>query len=178
MATTSEQPITRSRMWCRFVAGMGWLAIVASILAHLADYPFAATYAATVCGALFTSGLALTWLFRWAVNEQSQTRQFAVSSLFFLTTFVAMYFAAIRWIAGQIEAHVGQQLPWQAMIVVALVGGFVAMLTCPFVLWVTEALLWFAVWLVRWPAARPALRLFLRHRRRGQRDNSRFPSTL
>jgi hypothetical protein len=166
---TSDQPVSRSRMWCRFIFGMAWLAIIAGRLTQLTGYPFAAMYAVTVCGALFISGLALTWLFRWAVNERSRERQFAVSSLFFLTTFVALYFAAIRWIAGQIETDVGQQLPWQAMLAVALAVAVFAIVTCPFVLWVTEALLWFAVWLVRWPPARSVWRRFVRHHRRAAR---------
>ena len=164
MAITTYQPTSRRQLWWRFIVGMNWLAMVAGGLTLLTDYPFVAMYAATVCGALFTSGLALTWLFRWAVNEHARERQFGLSSLLFFTTFAAIYFAAIRWIVVHIEAQVHQVLPWQALIFVAFACTLLAILTSPAVLCVTEALLWFAVWLVRWPPARPVWRMFLRHR--------------
>src|SRR5690348_14499706 len=102
MTTTTYQPTSRARLCWRFIVGMAWLAMVAGGLTALTDYPFAFVYAATVCGALFTSGLALAWLFRWAVNEHAQEGQFALSSLLFFTTFAAIYFAAIRWIVVHI----------------------------------------------------------------------------
>jgi hypothetical protein len=162
VVTTSFQPTSRSRLWWRFAVGMAWLAMVAGGLTLLTDYPFALVYAAMVCGALFTSGLAITWLFRWAVNEQAREGQFALSSLLFFTTFAAIYFAAIRWIVVHIEAQVQQRLPWQGLVFVAFACTLLAILTCPAVLCVTEALLWFAVWLVRWPPARPVWRFFLK----------------
>lgn len=154
--------VQRSQLWLRFIAGMAWLAVMADLLSILSDRPFAVVYAVTVGASLFCSGLALAWLYRWALNKTARERQFGISSLLFATTFIAIYFAGVRWAAAQVEARVHEQLPWQAL--AAVVVGWTAFIgvTCPFVLWVTEALLWFAVWLVRWPPAKRFARHLLK----------------
>ncbi|HET6883260.1 MAG TPA: hypothetical protein VFI31_24025 [Pirellulales bacterium] len=161
------QPTSRGQLWMRFLLGTGWLAMIAAGLMALSGYPpsgwpFLAMYAATVCGALFIAGLALAWLVSWAKNKRARTGQFAVSSLFFLTTFAAMYFAGIRWVVGCIEAHVHQALPWNAVALVGLGYTLVVFVTLPAVVGITEPLLWFGVWLVRWQPARPFWKLLLR----------------
>lgn len=81
--------------------------------------------------------------------------------------FVAIYFAGIRWAVVQIEAQVGQNLPWGGIVGVGIGCTLLALVTCPAVFGVTESLMWFFVWLVRWPPARPAWRFLLRRRHRG-----------
>lgn len=167
---TEFQPTTRRLLWTRFLLGMAWLAIIASGLTLLSGHPpsgwpFAAMYAATVCGSLFAAGLALAWLIRWAKNDHARTGQFAISSLFFVTTFAALYFAGIRWVVGCIEAHLQQALPWNAVALVGIGCALAVLFTCPAVLAITEPLLWFGVWLVRWPPARPTWKRLLRRRR-------------
>ncbi|HVX13226.1 MAG TPA: hypothetical protein VHC22_18720 [Pirellulales bacterium] len=66
-----------------------------------------------------------------------------------LTTFVAMYFAAIRWIVVQYQTQAPYKLPWEGLISVAFVCTLLAVVSCKAVFYLTEALLWFAVWLVR-----------------------------
>lgn len=174
MATTPEMAsglpvpeVQRSQLWLRFMAGLAWLAVMAELLSRLADRPFAVVYAVTVGVSLFASGLALTWLYRWALNENSRERQFGISSLLFATTFIAIYFAGVRWAAAQVEARVHEHLPWQALAAIIVAWTVFIGVTCPFVLWITEALLWFAVWLVRKPPVKRLARHLLKRQRPG-----------
>ena len=144
---------------------MGWLAIVAAGLSELSYYPFAAMYAATVCAALTTSGLVLAWLWRWAMNKEAREKQFGLGSLLFFTTLAALYFAGIRWVVVHVEARAGGPLPVVAVIGVAVLCTLVVIIAYPAVFCVTESLLWFAVWLVRWPPLRPVLKFCLQQRR-------------
>ena len=126
---------------------------------------FISMYAATVFGALFSAGLALAWLTRWAKNANARTGQFAIGSLFFLMTFAAIFFAGVRWVLGCVEARLQEALPWNAAAMIGVVCLLVVVFTFPAVLAITEPLLWHGVWLVRWPPARPAWRLLLRRGR-------------
>lgn len=164
------QPTTRGTLWRRFLLGMLWLAMIASGLTllnegTLSGWPFSTMYAATICAALVTAGLALLWLTLWAKNDKARAGQFAISSLFFLVTFAALYFAGIRWVVDRIETRVQEVLPWNAIAMVAFGYTAVVLFSCPAVLGITEALMWLGVWLVRWPPARPLLKLLLRRRR-------------
>jgi len=140
--------------------------MVALGLSALSGHSFTIMYAATIGAVLVCAGLALAWMYFWATNERAQGGQFALSSLLFLTTFAAIYFAGIRWVVVHVEAHVRQALPWSAVLGVGFGCTLVFLLTCPAVLGLTESLLWFGVWLVRWPFARPAWRFCLRCRQR------------
>lgn len=162
--TTSYQPTSRLRLWWRFIVGMAWLAMVAGGLTLISGYPFLAVYAATVCGALFTSGLALAWLLRWAMNDDARERQFGLASLLFFITFTAIYLAAMRWVVDHVQALSRETLPWQAVLFIVFGCTLLAILSCPAVFCVTESLMWFAVWLVRWPPARPVLKYCLRRK--------------
>jgi hypothetical protein len=167
------QPTTRGLLWIRFLLGMAWMATIASGLTLLNGSPlslgtFMPMYGATVFGALVTAGLALAWLTRWAKNAKARTGQYAIGSLFFLMTFAAIFFASVRWVVGCAEAHLRQALPWNAVAVIGFVCMLVVAFTFPAVLAITEPLLWFGVWLVRWPPARPVWRLFLRRVRCGK----------
>lgn len=157
-------PTSRARLWIRFFGGMLWLAILAAGLAGLSGYRFIIVYPATVAASLAAAGVILSWLTRWAMNRKAQKGQFGIGSLFYLTTLAAMYLAAIRWVVIQIEAQAQDTLHWPGVISVGFFGTFVIVITCPAVFGLTEALLWFAVWFVHWPPARPLLKRLLRRR--------------
>lgn len=139
--------------------------MLAAGLAALSGHSFVFMYAATLTAGLVCAGLALAWMYCWATNERAKQRQFGIGSLLFLTTFAAMYFAGIRWAVVQTEAQVGQRLPWGGIIGVGIGCTLLALMTAPAVLGVTESLMWFFVWLVRWPVARPLWRFWLRRRK-------------
>lgn len=160
--TAEGREVQRGQLWLRFIVGMAWLAVMADLLSILSDRPFAVVFAVTVGVSLFCSGLALVWLYRWALNQKARERQFGISSLLFATTFTAIYFAGVHWVAVQLETRAQEQLPWQGLAAIVVAWTALLGMTCPFVLWITEALLWFAVWFVRWPAAKRLFRHLLK----------------
>lgn len=158
------KPTSRARLWTRFFGGLLWLALLAGGLAAMSDYPFMIVYPATVGASLVAAGVGLAWLTQWAMNRKARKGQFGIGSLFYVTTLAAMYLAAIRWVVVQIEARMQDTLDWPGVMTVGLFTTFVMVITCPAVFGMTEALLWFAVWLVHWPPARPLLKMVLRRR--------------
>ncbi len=158
------QPSSRSRLWCRFFAGLSYLALISWVLCAVTERHFLTVFAAVVFGSLFCSGLALAWMTLWAVRKDSRLGQFGLGSLFFLTAFVALYCAAVRWVVIEIESNSTLPVRRDELFLPVAIGGLLASIVAvPLVAGMTESLLWFAVWTVRRPLIR---RLLIKRRRR------------
>jgi hypothetical protein len=113
------------------------------------------------------SCLAIVWLTLWAVRDRSRLGQFTVGSLLFLAIFVAMFFGAARYLADQASRSVHHEpSSWQAaehgagvespgvrgnaptseFVLLCLV---LAALAVPFLLRMSDSVVWFFAWLVR-----------------------------
>ena len=151
------QPTSRTRLWLRLLAGLLYLSLVSAILSDVTGHHFLPVLVGVIAGALFCSSLALVWLTLWAVRRDSRLGQFGIGSLFFLTLFVAMYFGLVRWLVVALESNQGPPEGAQSLFVRLAIFSLGPMLfSIPFVLGVTESLLWLAVWVLR---RRPIRRL-------------------
>ncbi|HJT35907.1 MAG TPA: hypothetical protein VJ783_28015 [Pirellulales bacterium] len=141
---------------------MAWLAGIAAGVRTISGQGFLITFAAVIGGTLLTSGVCLAWLTRWASNKEARRGQFGVASLFFLVTLVAIYLATVRFVSDSLRVHLASRAPiagvqfdlYWLVVPVALVCLVVAMISVPIVMRLLEALMWFAVWLVRHPQTR------------------------
>lgn len=163
---------TRTQLWSRFVVGMAWLAIMAVGVSLMTGQSFFGAYLAVLCSALFASAVALAWLIRWASKEENRERQFGLGSLFFFVTLLAICFAGMSAILRGMAVHETAGLPAgtrqpPAWLIVPL-GIYclvLILISVPFVMGIVEALMWFAVWLVRRPTTHRVVRWLLLRRR-------------
>jgi uncharacterized membrane protein len=126
----------------RLLVGLGWLAIVASVVSAATAIPFPRVFAVILAYALICSGLGLAWLTLWAERKDSRLGQFTIGSLLFLTVFVAIFFGGVRWIVAlsPFRDKFGSILLPSLVAVVCSVSPVLGM---------TEALLWLAVWCIK-----------------------------
>ena len=161
--TQSSSGPTLWRSLGRLIAGLAYLVFLASVFGGVARVSFLWTFLALLAGTAFCTTLALGWLTRSAVRGDGRKGQFGLGSLFFLTTFAAVYFGAVRWVV----VHLAPLSPGRSnhglglFVIVGTVCLMLAACAIPFVVAVTDSLVWFAVWLVR----RPSVRRWLRNRR-------------
>ena len=151
-------------MWWQFLVGMLYLAVVAAFLSGATGYHFLLMLPAVVGGTVFCSSLALLWLTLWALRKDSRLGQFGLGSLLFLTLFVALYAGLVRWLVvaiGRARAQTGGD--GDLFVQIAVVCLLPLLIAIPFVLRMTESLLWLAVWILR---RRPIRKLLGRRRRR------------
>lgn len=156
------QPTSRSDLWHGFILAMAWLAVIAAGVCTISGQGFLITFIAVIGGTLLTGGVCLAWLTRWASNKKARPGQFGVASLFFLVTLVAIYLATVRFVSDSLAVHLASRPPtaseqfarYWLVLPVALVCLVVAMISVPIMLRLLEAIMWFAVWLVRHPQTR------------------------
>ena len=143
-------PTSRARLWRRFFAGLLCLGVVALFLSEATGHRFLVVLVAVVGGALIWSSLGLVWLTLWALRKDSRLGQFGLGSLFFLTLFVALYLGLVRWTVVAIEQNSAWPVDNDGLFVsVAVAWLFALIVAAPFVLGMTESLLWFVVWILR-----------------------------
>jgi hypothetical protein len=146
----------RVRPLFRFAAGLGYLALVAHISSSVTEVDFLPMFLAIVAGAAACTTLAITWLTCSALREDARAGQFGLGSLFFLTTFAAIYFGLIRWLVVH-SRHAVVRGPidvWQQYLAIGLVCVFLSVLAVPFLVIMADSLVWLAVWIVRRPKVR------------------------
>jgi hypothetical protein len=133
----------------RFLVGLFYLGLVAQMLSIAIQQPFWVTLSAVLCGAVFTSGLAIWWLTRWALRKDARPGQFTIGSLMFLTAFVALYFSAISSLVSLLP--LGSARPPQGSVFAwaGLAMGVLALVSIPFVLFVADGIVWAGVWVVK-----------------------------
>jgi hypothetical protein len=140
---SEPQPTSRLVLRLRFLGGLLYLAAIAAMFSAATEIAFVPMLLAVVCGALFACGLALVWAFGTAIRDDIRPRQFGISSLMFLTVYVALYFGVVRWLAIHIP-NAADDLPFIAGFCLAL-----AVISIPVLILWTESLVWMAVWTVR-----------------------------
>ena len=161
--TQSSNGPTLWRSLGRLIAGLAYLMFLALVFGGVTRVSILGTFLAVLVGTAFCTTLALVWLTRSALDRDGRKGQFGLGSLFFLTTFTAIYFGAVRWVVVHLApSSLGRSNRGISPFVI--VGAACLMLAAcaiPFVVAVADSLVWFAVWLVR----RPSIRRWLRDRR-------------
>ena len=152
--TNPKRPLARSGF--RFASGLAYLALVAVIFSDFVGIGFLPMFVAVLVGAAFCTVLAIVWLTCWALREDSRAGQFGLGSLFFLTTFAAVYFGLVRWLVVHSRHFVGRgpNEAWQQYLGVGLLCVVLCGLAVPFLLIMAEGLVWLAVRIVRHPRVR------------------------
>ena len=149
-----------STLWRRSVGGLAYLGFVALIMSGLTGKPFLLVLLGLLFGVFFSGGVALVWLVRWALRQESRVGQFSIASLLLVTAFAAAFFGAVRWLVTNVDHR---QVPGRfERVYVVVVCVFLAGIGIPVVLCLMESLVWLAAWLVR----RPAVQRWLASRRR------------
>jgi hypothetical protein len=149
------------RRWFRFLAGLAWTAAVASIFSLRTRCPFLFAFAAVLGGFFVYGGLGLWWLTLWARQKDARPGQFGIGSLLFLMVFAALFFGTVRWIVD-----LGPQAnDAEAFCICALACLVLAVISVPFVLFMSEAVICAAVWFIK----RPHVGRWIRGRRRNER---------
>jgi TRAP-type C4-dicarboxylate transport system permease small subunit len=160
----------------RFLAGLAYLALVAALFSGMTGAPFPSVFLAVVFGAGFSTALALVWLTQWAMRDDGRPGQFGLASLLFLTTFLAVYLAVVRWVVVSRDAF-RRHGPWSNELAPFLLTAglclVLAVLAIPFLAGMAESLVWLAVWLAR----RPRVRRWLSRRRARDREESDKPTS-
>lgn len=145
---------------------------MAAGVSQVTGQSFFGAYLALLCSALFASAVALAWLIRWASKKENRERQFGLGSLFFIITLLAIYFAGMSAIMRGMAWHETARLPagtrqppaW-LIVPLGIYCSVLILISVPLVMGIVEALMWFAVWLVRRPATHRVVRWLLLRRR-------------
>ncbi len=135
----------------RFLGGLAYLLVVTVVFGIATGAGFVPTLLAVLAGAAFCTTLALIWLTRWALRDDTRSRQFGLGSLFFLTTFAAVYFGFVRWLvvhATPMGAAFSKETG-KLFLVVGVISLVLAAIAVPFLFGMAESLVWLAVWIVR-----------------------------
>lgn len=153
------KPPTLRLRWGRFLGGVGWSAMVAALLSELTDAPFAPLFAVCLAGMLVAASLGLAWMTIWARRRQSLPGQFTIGSLFFATCFVALYFAAVRWVGFKLMLRDGMHSDGAVLYIpAALLCGLIALISIPIAFGMLEAVLRAGIWSLRQPIVRASLK--------------------
>lgn len=156
MATTQFQPPTASLRWSRFGGGIAWAAMVASIISAATETPFMLVFFVFFFGSLVTAAVGLAWLTLWAQRDNSLPGQFSIGSLLFATCFIAIFFAAVRWIGANLS-HVRGAEGWMYL-PIAMACGLAGLITVPIAFGMLDSMLRAANWSLKQPLVRSWLK--------------------
>ncbi len=145
----SFPPTSPRRLWTQLLLAVGYLAFVAWPITLATNSPFLLVFAAVAIGAVSLCALALLWFALWVFSDNWRPGQFSIGSMMFLAVFVAMFFGVVRWLVDNSHLLNGDELGVQAFASVGAVCLAVTAAAFPFLLLMTESLLWASVWLVR-----------------------------
>lgn len=145
----SHIPGLRRAGWATI--GLGYLALAAVVLSTIADTPFLATWLAVLTGAIFLTTLLLVCLTRWATRDDLRDKQFSLATLLLATTLLAVFLALVRWLVLR-----NPDFPRGDVLFLMFAGLCLAMLACalPGALFIADAAIWLAVWILRRRAGR------------------------
>jgi hypothetical protein len=112
---------------------------------------------------MFEFALALVLAAGWASETRRGHFQLRLSSIFLVVVIIAIYLSALRWIVTSDGSSENLTMSvWLAALIYSLV--FIAV-SLPFILFLGEAMLWLAVWLLRRPFLTRLVRRFAQRRR-------------
>lgn len=167
MTNQPFQPPSRALLAARLLGAIAWLAFVALLAAASTESNFTPVFAVVISGALACGVLALAWLTLWAQRQNSLPGQFTIGSLLFATCFAAIFFAAVRWLGSNLAFLSPRSSPSGSVYIGVAFGCLLILaISIPIVFGMFDALLRMAIWLLRRPALRPAVRFVLRGARR------------
>lgn len=162
MATTEFQPPTARLRWSRFGGGIVWAAMVAAIVSAATETTFWLVFCVFLLGMIITASLALAWLTLWAQRENALPGQFSIGSLLFATCFIAIFFAAVRWIGANVshvhDLHGAEGLMY---LLIAIACGLVGLITVPIAFGMLDSMLRAATWSLKRPLVRSGLKRML-----------------
>ncbi len=156
----------RRRLWLRFLTGLVYTAFIANFFSLGTDSTFFFAFVAVLGIFVIYSGLGIWWLTLWAKQKDARPGQFGIGSLLLVTVWVAIFLNTVRWIVVRASEQSHEAFGVDAFCKVALICLVLACSSIPFVLSMSEAVLWAAVWLIN----RPRVRQWLRGRKK--RDHS------
>jgi hypothetical protein len=146
------------RRWFWFFAGLGYLAVVALAVTAMTEAPYLLVFPGLVAGALFCGNLVLLWMTLWARRKDSRLGQFTIGSMLFLMTFTAFFFGFVRWLTTRALQRWPSPNATEPFVVIAIMCLVLTFVSVPFVVGMTDAVLWAAVWCIRRPRVRRWLR--------------------
>ena len=152
MAAT--EPNKRQRLWLQGMASFTVLTVVAVVPATITNTPFLVFWPAFIATVLFCSALGLFWLTLWAQMKDARLGQFGIASMLFLTAFMSIFFSAVRWYALAARQIPTDRIEPGQFIVYCLIGLFLVVALSPFVLLLTDSLLWGSAYVLRWIRSR------------------------
>jgi len=159
-----EEETEFGRLLKQFVIGLLFLAFISWVFCEKNLWGFFGTFALLICAVAIVAGLTLTWLARWAMRKNSRFGQFGISTMLLMLFFAGLYCGIIRWLTLQSPwSNTGNGDDILVFVSTAVVFTILSIAAIPFVIGITESLLWFAVWLQKRHAIR---RLLLRFGRR------------
>lgn len=155
------------RLWFHFLVGLAYAAFLAGVFSSCTDSSFPFAFAAVLGSFIIYGGLGIWWLTLWARQRDARFGQFGIGSLLLLMVFVAMFLGSVRWIVVRISEQSRRADAVAAFWGVAWIYLFVVCISIPCVLYMSEAVLWAAVWFVK----RAKVHRWLRRRRRSDRSS-------
>jgi hypothetical protein len=156
------------RLLKQFVVGMFFLLGGSWFLSDENLGNFLATFALLFCAIQIVVALGLTWMTRWALRKDRRAGQFGISTMLLMLFYGGLYCGIIRWLAlnasfwgpGRKGDDLGNFLG------MAVIFSIFTLVAIPFVMNLTESLLWFLVWLQKRRVIRRLVRPFFRLRSR------------
>lgn len=130
----------------RFLVGVAYLTMVTFVVTPYMRLPLPHTFLIMAGLAFVCCSLGLTWLTLWAQRGQ-RSGQFALASLFFLTVYPALFLSIVRLVALGMNAEGYEYV--DALQRSASLCLLLSIAAIPFMAWLTESLLWTAVYLIR-----------------------------
>jgi hypothetical protein len=155
---TSDSLPSRIALWVKFGVVLVYSGVLSLFLAMLVDRPFWLVWISVLGLAIAGVTAALSWAHSWFMSSDGRVRQFRLVTLFYFTTTVAIYLAAIRWLflAAQATYHSDAERPGQ-LIAFAVVAGILLLIAVFPLLSLAECVIWTAAWAVRRPLVRRLL---------------------
>ena len=145
------------------VCGAAYLAFISLGLSQAVKASFLLVLAMVFITVMFEFALALVLAAGWASETRRGQFQLRLSSIFLVVVIIAIYLSALRWIVTSDGSSENLTMSvWLAALIYSLV--FIAV-SLPFILFLGEAMLWLAVWLLRRPFLTRLVRRFAQRRR-------------
>jgi hypothetical protein len=153
------------RLLKQFALGMIFLVFMAWIFCDKSLSGFLCTFALLFCAIVIAAGLAMFRMARWAMRKENRLSQFSISTMLLMLFYAGLYLGIIRWITLQSPlGNIGNGDEAMAFLETGIIFTICSIAAIPFIFNLTEALLWFTVWLQKRPLTRRLMVQFLRKR--------------
>jgi hypothetical protein len=153
------------RLLKQFAQGMLCLSFMSWIFCNKSLSGFFCIFTLLFCAINIAVGLAMVWMSRWAMRKESQITQFGISTMLLMLFYAGLYLGIIRWLMLQspwgVTGNTDEALVFLGTAVIFTICSVAAI---PFILSMTESLLWFAIWLQKKPWIRRLIVPFLSRR--------------